>query len=887
VPPTPCKAFLPAVAALALGLPLPAAAPDAPARPPTGEQVARWVHQLGDGDFEVREKASRALWQAGRAAEPALRRALKDHDAEVVRRARDLLDKFDWGVYPDTPGDVVKLIDAYRSADPNARPNVVTQLLDEGVPGFTALLKVAAAETAPEARRAVWQVIGVNMPRLAGALLADGQFDRLEEFLEEGLRGGDGVAQANYAAFLLFRGKLDAAVARWKKRADADAGPSAAHTLAYLYRARGDLAAARRYAEKAAQPELRETLLIEQEDWKALLEYAGTASGPDGAPLTGLRLACLHLVGDEDGLDVELRKLADDPNAPALGPAPFLLNGRPEEALAALARYKDHAGAFDVLVAQLRFAEAFAEVERAKAAGEGDLFDLELNQARTYARLGEMNKARKVFGELAGRLKTVENPSHLQMLVSTEYEAGFKDRAFADGARWITKVGEANGNTLNALVMLFPHLGGSHEVWWKFLRQKYPRDDVAATLERMRNLLGPRAPARDLAAAFREAAGEANRLDPAERAQWFQALADTARDLGRDELEEVYVEQWAAAQEAPQAFLRRGDLLTRKKRWREAAESYWQAWEADRASALPLYLRGWALAQAGREKEGQRWMDLAVLLPLGVDVARSDLITGLAERGLTEAAGREWERFGRLHTPRSGYADTIARELAARAVAGRDPLRAARYTQRAMLFALVNQGGDFPEVDEQLALALSVREQRARGLAALGRLDEARQEVGAVLAVCPGRLELALTVVPELTRRGYTKDADELYARVLAFHDALCKEHPGSAWCHNNLAWLSARCRRDLDVALVHARKAVELEPDNAGYLDTLAETYFQRGDKARAIEAEKRAIELQPRGDYFRLQLKRLRAGDPAADPPRDPGVAPRRVPFVSDVQG
>src|SRR5205807_471475 len=45
---------------------------------PTADDIARAVKQLGDDDFETREKASRLLWSAGSAAEPALRAAVKN-----------------------------------------------------------------------------------------------------------------------------------------------------------------------------------------------------------------------------------------------------------------------------------------------------------------------------------------------------------------------------------------------------------------------------------------------------------------------------------------------------------------------------------------------------------------------------------------------------------------------------------------------------------------------------------------------------------------------------------------------------------------------------------------------------------------------------------------
>ena len=88
--------------------------------PPSQDDIDRAVRQLGDDDFQVREQATRFLWSAGKAAEPALRGALKSGDPEVARRARTLLDRFQWGIYPDTPPEIVALVDRYRTGDPGA-----------------------------------------------------------------------------------------------------------------------------------------------------------------------------------------------------------------------------------------------------------------------------------------------------------------------------------------------------------------------------------------------------------------------------------------------------------------------------------------------------------------------------------------------------------------------------------------------------------------------------------------------------------------------------------------------------------------------------------------------------------------------------------------------
>ena len=125
--------------------------------------------------------------------------------------------------------------------------------------------------------------------------------------------------------------------------------------------------------------------------------------------------------------------------------------------------------------------------------------------------------------------------------------------------------------------------------------------------------------------------------------------------------------------------------------------------------------------------------------------------------------------------------------------------------------------------------------------------------------------------MPELERRGRKADADALYAQTVAPHDALCKDFPRGALVHNDRAWLSACCRRDLDAALAHARTATELEPHSASFRDTLAEVYFQRGDKAKAIELMQECRRQEPQRAYFAKQLHRFEAGDPGVPPPSE----------------
>ena len=87
---------------------------------PTAEEIQKAIQQLSDDNFAARTKATNFLWNAGRVAEPALRLALKSKDPEVIFRVRQVLDKFKFGIYPDTPREVLEVINQYRVGNANA-----------------------------------------------------------------------------------------------------------------------------------------------------------------------------------------------------------------------------------------------------------------------------------------------------------------------------------------------------------------------------------------------------------------------------------------------------------------------------------------------------------------------------------------------------------------------------------------------------------------------------------------------------------------------------------------------------------------------------------------------------------------------------------------------
>ena len=140
-----------------------------------------------------------------------------------------------------------------------------------------------------------------------------------------------------------------------------------------------------------------------------------------------------------------------------------------------------------------------------------------------------------------------------------------------------------------------------------------------------------------------------------------------------------------------------------------------------------------------------------------------------------------------------------------------------------------------------------------------GDVDGGLREGEVAMRYSPSDSDSVIAVVGELDKLGKKAEADAFYQKHSAPYRALCEGHPNSAQAHNQLAWTQAKCRRDLDDALAHAKRAVELEPKNTACIDTLAETYFQRGDVQNAIETMNKCAELEPNEKRHQQQLERF----------------------------
>jgi len=141
-------------------------------------------------------------------------------------------------------------------------------------------------------------------------------------------------------------------------------------------------------------------------------------------------------------------------------------------------------------------------------------------------------------------------------------------------------------------------------------------------------------------------------------------------------------------------------------------------------------------------------------------------------------------------------------------------------------------------------------------LGAAGKTAEASKLAASWLKAHPKDVQFLHFIGEDAIRR---KD----YVAAETHYATLVKLMPNSAVAHNNLAWASGKLKRD--GAIAYARKAVELSPNRAAYIDTLATLLADNQKYAEAIELQRKAVALLPADPFLKLHLAQIyiKAGD------------------------
>ena len=819
----------------------------------TADELTDAVEQLSSDRFADREEGARRLWRAGPAATDLLEKAALSTDPEVAARAKEILELHRYGVMPDTPAQHVQQIDQFRHGSASVRQKVLEGLHAQGELELLVRL-IRAVEPAAE-RDNLLASMEKRLITSLRKLMAEQRWERAESLLE--MLSHTDSGRRHWIAFHLGRGSLETQIKNWMDKPEST--PERAVTLALLTRAHQQPQQALAWARQANDPFLVDSLLIEQENWQQLSNADSLTVFPGSRGIYE-RLGFMALIHQWAGAIDKQQAVVEEAVTLAestTGTEQFaaievlLANERVAQGLELLKKNNQIKAAY-LLSGQHRHGEALKllgveptakgcedRIQRTAQAirqGGKDRNDLSvaIETAIIANSLGWKQTARKGLEEL-GEVAT--DSSLKYTLLRGMVRAGHKDLAFryANSTRYTsTLFGTANSSHASMLGLMLKATGANRtqeQIWIRTDQLLTGKGDAPnwKALE-------------DAAEARSRTTGNA-----------WTALAKAAIVWDELELAEKFLRS-AINKRHKSAHRELGDLLRQQQRWAEAAEIYQQG-SAELTDATDVYLAGHCWIAAGDEAEGQRLCDLGLLLPLG-DGHRT-FGADLREREINQGARSGWEIDLRVLAPRSSEHANASLQLGD-LVADDDPVLGGRMWRRQLL-SIMKGNTTFTNTISYLRLPAMILRQRSRVAISEGKLDEAKAMLARCAALMPRRISVPEELTPVLDKAGHRDLADWLYEQYRKSMQTAVDEFPNSALYLNNLAWLSARCNRDLDQALEHSQRAVKLEPDSATYLDTLAEVRFRLGDREEAIRLMKQCIEMDGQEPHFRAQIKRF----------------------------
>ena len=308
------------------------------------------------------------------------------------------------------------------------------------------------------------------------------------------------------------------------------------------------------------------------------------------------------------------------------------------------------------------------------------------------------------------------------------------------------------------------------------------------------------------------------------------------------------------------------NLQMRAKDYAKALAAARSGVAANPSSALLLEALGRAQLGSGDPLQAvASYSKAAVLQPLSVTPHMLAAQTHLAGKNMTAAAA------------------SLRKALA---------LRPDLLAAQTLLMDIALDGKDFAAARE---LAKTVQKQRPReAIGYLLEADQALRQKRPDEAVAVLRDGLKATTAPALATRlhaalvaaskpddaqrfaaSWTKDHPkdamfQLYLGDMAasrgdmagaekFYAGLTQTDPGNAIAYNNLAWVSGQLGRASAVG--HAEKALSLAPQYGEAMDTLAMLLSAKGDYAKALEWENKALAQQPENGRLKLNLAKIHA--------------------------
>jgi len=854
--------------------------------PPPSASISSLITGLGDESFKIRESATLDLWKKGEAALPELRKAALSDDPETSLRAADLTKRIEFGITPETPSGVMPLLDRHADASTNEKFQIDNQLAK--LRAWRQMLKLYASESPTD--RVTLKAAVKNIAIIAAReRLILGDTKGAREFLEMG--PADEAGLMALAAFHRSQGTLGKQILLARStKADQYAW------LQALYRADGNIPAARKAAETSGNPRLAAMMALYDGDPLPWLQQNGKGAQDLTCPPAYAELAIRRWQG-KPYRSTELEPLTRPSSKKTDGAwstvaALFLLGEKhiAEERL----QQMSSEDAFDYLDSMERPQEALktmgfnpekpdfkgwaAKLIPHLATNDDDETNSSANPTSDLVRIvnfleqrGEQANLQEAFLPPLESLAKKDPAAFMEFLQALFGSDSGTSIAPTFATQVVSRWAAQDEGRWQDVVLALIGEDPSRKEWWDWMGNL---DPSATSEQKLKGFLAIfyHVPDReklrdkwiDLSWAAMETAPENTRSEIAYRVYNACLGNPDVRNfikawnhLSADQKQEISISQSSLDR----------DLFTASfsaaGKWNESADFFLQALEKQKNARqgmrpeLYAYAAA-ALRRSGKGKQAAEYDAWAEKLALG------DPQTSIAIAA-AYGFGEDYERQNKWQLRASLECVPDSREFLA-TIQGyaRSMMEAEKWKLAAAAYEVMAQIQACPQYligNSTEALIIRLHADHAH---AMDSLKTNRQYALSTLANChrllPGNASLADYFFPSLRKAGLMKEHDEWFEQSWMQMKAVIDRYPEADNLLNSAAWLASRSGHRLDEAEKYERKALSIRPYQSAFMDTMAEIQNAKGNPQKAVEWSDQSVNYEPADPQIRQQNVRFR---------------------------
>ena len=820
---------------------------------------------LGSDDFEVRREAMETLWKEGKISLEVLERLSRGSDPEIKARALSLQRKLLLGLSPDTPQEIMDLLDKYFSASVNGKVSLFNSL--KSIREYGLMLRLRSIERDERVLKQMDETVADVLPKVQLSLLRGGDLDQAKELL---LLNHDYRSLIAYAGLCDHLGQLDGEIGRLRQLTDEK---SKARYLACL-RVKGDPAILRAEANRLGDRHAVMVASLAMGDVGPLFEYLdeeGSLSLVEGYYLDWIRA---EKTGDKDRMERQLdsiRHHMTNSSESFEARSSLLKMGMLDEVLRGYANDFVDESRYFFLLGQDRDIEALKLIGLDEAALDDEW--IKGVYARTLERFrveGDVEPYFEFFyaasffesrGMVSEATTCIENyfDAAREARDSRMYDWYQRSFSFAPRASLVALDREVKEFDVEVEVLLSSLYGESDGVEWlkvKLLDEADNRSSLEV-LQLVASFYGePMVPVdvfEGVEKRFREES-----LADQDSEVGLKHLLDFANNRGEGSDILLYCRLLKEAEFGLNPLFE-AEHLAYQERYEEAAKLYADSNYLQSPSATPsmVYRAGVVLNKTG-DPLGEAYLKKGILLSQGATDSLGYFAKHHFRAGEYEKS-RKFYRAALLRMQRVDSGDdSILRSIIEGALSG--AIQERNWSFAVALSELeswaLKQASDVYLIRGRFQVLF------CRGMLAAeeGQMEQALINLRNAHGLIPRDGVLADDFFPALREAGLVELHDELFERSAELLRENVRFFSRDHNAKNTFGWLASRANRCLDEAEGYLKMSLEVRPLSEAYLDTMAEIYFAKGDRERAVEWSDRAANRNSSDFQLRQQNRRFR---------------------------